>query len=168
MKFDWISEVSPSTDAHSRSKKWADPFNVPMLATHALTACIEITWGRLAHILTLGELQFPCSSSSLLEKINLSTWSQTSHTSRADEQEFSLSTSGVPLNLVIHRESSIHMHVDWSSKQRIEFSKNRQFSFFVCKSFMRNKRNTADILPVRACWWEVLIHIWVDPCQTNS
>jgi hypothetical protein len=141
---------------------------MPVLATHACTVCIMINWSRLARILTLWEMQLPCSSSSFIEKNSLSTLSRTSHTSMADEQEFSLSTLGVSLNLVIHRESSMQLLVDRPSKQRIEFSKNRHFSFFHSRSLMRNKRNTVDILPVRACWWEVLIDIWVDPCQTNS
>jgi hypothetical protein len=167
-KFEWISEVSPPTDDHSSIKKWDEPLNVPVIASHTLTVCMMINWGWLACILALWKIQLSCSSSSLIEKINLSTWSRTSHTNMADEQEFSLSTLGVSLSLVMHRGSSIQMHVDRPSKQRIEFSKNRHFSFFHSRSLLRNKRNTVDILPVRACWWEVLIDIWFDPCQTNS
>ena len=126
-KFEWISEVSPPTDDHSSIKKWDEPLNVPVLATHACTVCIMITWSRLACIPMLWRIQIPCSSSSLIEKNSLSTWSRTSHTSMADEQEFSLSTLGVPLNLVIHRESSIPFLVDRPSKQRIEFSKKSPF-----------------------------------------
>lgn len=168
MKFDWISEIIPSTNDHSNNKQWADPFHVSMIASHTLTVCILITWSWLARILKLWEIQFPCSSSSFIEENSLSTWSRTSHTSTDDEQEFSLSTLGVSLSMVMHRGSSIQMHVDRPSKQRIEFSKNCHFSFFHSRSLMKNKRNTADILPVHACWWEVLIDIRVDPCQTNS
>ncbi len=72
--------------------------------------------------------------------------------SMGDEQQFGLlSTLVVSMNLLIHRESSIQLHVDRLSKQRIEFSKNRHFSFFDCKSCMKHMRNMADTLPVCAC-----------------
>jgi hypothetical protein len=168
MKFDRISEISPSTNDHSSIKKWIDPFNMPVYTSHPPTVCIMTTWSWLARILTLWGIEVSCSSSSVIEKNNLSTLSRTSHTSMADEQEFSLSTLAVPLNLVMHRGSSIQLLVDRPSKQRIEFSKNCHFPFFHSRSLMKNKRNTADILPMHACWWEVLVDMWVDPCQTNS
>lgn len=46
--------------------------------------------------------------------------------------------------------------------------KNPHFSLFDCKPCMKHMRNMAATLPVCACWWELLIDIWVNPYQMNS
>ena len=71
--------------------------------------------------------------------------------SMGDEQKFSIPTSVVSMDLLIHSESSIQLHLDRLSKQRIEFSKNGHFSVLDCMPSMKHMRNIAATLPVRAC-----------------
>lgn len=56
MKFEWISQINPSTDHPSSIKQWVRTFNVLVLASSTHTVCIMINWRRLTRFLVLWDL----------------------------------------------------------------------------------------------------------------